>query len=308
MEKDSKIYLAGHSGFVGSALLEELKNQGYNNIAARSSKELNLQDADATKKFFLKEKPEYVFLAAAKAGGIKGIMDNPVEFLRNNIQIYTNVLEGAYRIGVKKLLFLGSSCTYPIDAQQPFKEETIIAGKFEPNIEPFAIAKAYGTRLCQAYNREYGTNFIVAVPATLYGLRDNFYDEGGHFTPALIRRLHEAKEEGGEKVVIWGSGNPRREVLHVNDAVKAFIFLMNNYDSSEPINVGAGSDISIREFSEILKKVIDYTGELYFDTTKPDGAMEKFMDSGKIKALGWKPEIELEQGLRETYKWFLENY
>lgn len=308
MEKNSKIYVAGHSGFVGSAIMRALKKRNYTNLLIIDSLELNLRDAKPTEDFFMDKKPEYVFLAAATAGGIKGIIDNPVEFLRNNIEIETNILDSSYKSKVKKVIFLGSSCAYSIDTKQPYKERDIAIGKYEPNIEPFALAKAYGIKLCQAYNREYNTNFIVAIPCTLYGPHDNFFDEGAHFVPNLIQRFHKAKIEKKPNVTVWGSGKQRRELLHVDDAAEAFIFLMENYNLNEPINIGAGSDISIKKFSNLLKKIVDYKGELIFDKSKPEGILKKLIDSGKINTLGWRPNIKLEEGLKETYSWFVKNF
>ena len=307
MEKNSKVYIAGHRGLVGSALQRELERRGYDDLVTRTSTELDLRNQTATQDFFLKEKPEYVFLAAAKVGGIKANMDCPAGFIYDNIQIQTNVIHASWKFDVRKLLFLGSNCMYPKEASQPFREDSILSGKIEPTNEPYGIAKIAGMTMCQAYNAEYKTNFITAIPTSQFGPNDNFFSENSHFVPALIRKFHEAKEKDAERVVLLGSGRPRREIMYVNDLANCLIFLMHNYDSSEPINVGVGHDLTIEEIGNLIGKVVGFHGKMEFDRTKPDGIMKKLLDSSKISELGWKPRTDLEKGLEETYKWFLHN-
>jgi GDP-L-fucose synthase len=307
MEKSSKIFLAGHSGFVGSALRRILEREGYSNVVCKRSSELDLTNSKVTEEFFEKEKPEYVFLAAARAGGIKGISENPADFIYVNTQIQNNVFYNAWKFGVKKLLFLGSSCVYPVGEEQPFKESSIGKGELESNIEPFAVAKLIGIKLCQGFNRQYGTNFIIAIPPSLYGPNDNFTSDGAHFMPAFIKRFHDAKIEGKENVTLWGSGNPKRELMYVDDAAESCLKLMNEYNSSEPINIGSGLDMSIREIGVTVRDVIGYEGGIEFDTSKPDGAMRKLIDSNRSIEMGIKPKINLKEGLRKTYDWYLEN-
>lgn len=307
MEKNSRIYIAGHSGLVGSALQRELERQDYNSLVIRASSELDLRDQKATEDFFSKKKPEYVFLAAAKVGGIKANMEHPAEFIYDNIQIQTNVIHSSWEFGIKRLLFLGSNCMYPKDAPQPFHENSILSGKIEPTNEPYGAAKIAGMIMCQAYNRQYGANFVTAIPATQFGPNDNFSSEDSHFIPALIRKFHEAKEKNAQRVVLWGTGRPRREIMYVDDLAKCLIFLMNSYSSSEPINIGVGYDLTIEEIGRSIGKIVGFRGEMEFDRTKPDGIMKKLLDSSKISNLGWKPQIDLEEGLAETYKWFRNN-
>lgn len=307
MHKEAKIYVAGHRGLVGSAILRKLRAEGYSNIVTRTHQELDLTNQQAVYQFFEVERPEYVFLAAAKVGGILANSTYPADFIRENLLIQTNVIDAAYRYGVKKLLFLGSSCIYPKFAPQPIKEEYLLTGALEPTNEPYAVAKIAGIKMCQAYNKQYGTNFISVMPTNLYGPGDNFDLETSHVLPALIRKFHEAKVTGAPYVVVWGSGTPRREFLHVDDLADACVFLMNNYDSSEIINIGVGEDLTIAELAQLIKKIVGYKGEIVFDRTKPDGTPRKLLDVSKLFNLGWRPRIRLEDGIRSTYEWFVQN-
>ncbi len=307
MEKGAKVYVAGHQGLVGSAILRKLTSEGYSNIVTRSFQELDLRDQTAVNEFFKKEQPEYVFLAAAKVGGILANNTYPVDFLRDNLLIQTNVIDAAYRYGSRKLLFLGSSCIYPKFAPQPIKEEYLLTGELEPTNEPYAIAKIAGIKLCQAYNRQYGTNFISVMPTNLYGPGDNFDLETSHVIPALIRKFHESKIKGKDQVVVWGSGKPFREFLHVDDLADACLFLMSNYNSSEIINIGTGKDLSIAELAYLIKDIVGYDGNIIFDTSKPDGTPRKLLDVSKLFNMGWKPRITLEEGIRSTYSWYQEH-
>jgi len=307
MKKDAKIYVAGHRGLVGSAILRKLQADGYTNLVYRTSQELDLRDRNQVDKFFEEEKPEYVFLAAAKVGGIIANNEYPADFIRDNLMIQTNVIDAAYRNGVKKLLFLGSTCIYPKFAPQPLKEEYLLTGELEPTNEPYAIAKIAGIKMCQSYNRQYGTKYISVMPTNLYGPNDNFDLHTSHVLPALIRKFHEAKVNNAPYVEVWGTGTPRREFLYSDDLADACVFLMKNYEDSEIINIGVGEDISIKELAEKIKNVVGYQGEIKFDTTKPDGTPRKLVDVSKINALGWKASISLDEGLRKAYQWFLEN-
>jgi GDP-L-fucose synthase len=307
MKKDAAIYVAGHKGLVGSAILRKLKSEGYSNLITRSFQELDLRDRTAVDEFFKKEQPEFIFLAAAKVGGILANNTYPVDFLRDNLRIQTNIIESAYKYGVKKLLFLGSSCIYPKLAPQPIKEEYLLTGELEPTNEPYAIAKIAGIKLCQAYNRQYQANFISVMPTNLYGPGDNFDLETSHVMPALIRKFHEAKINSADQVVVWGSGKPFREFLHVDDLADACIFLMNNYNSSEIINIGTGKDLSIAELAYLIKDTVGYHGDIVFDTSKPDGTPRKLLDVSKLFDMGWKPRITLEEGIRTAYNWYQEH-
>lgn len=307
MEKGAKVYVAGHQGLVGSAILRKLTSEGYSNIVTRSFQELDLRDQTAVNEFFKKEQPEYVFLAAAKVGGILANNTYPVDFLRDNLLIQTNVIDAAYRYGSRKLLFLGSSCIYPKFAPQPIKEKYLLTGELEPTNEPYAIAKIAGIKLCQAYNRQYQTNFISVMPTNLYGPGDNFDLETSHVIPALIRKFHESKIKGKDQVVVWGSGKPFREFLHVDDLADACLFLMSNYNSSEIINIGTGKDLSIAELAYLIKDIVGYDGNIIFDTSKPDGTPRKLLDVSKLFNMGWKPRITLEEGIRSTYSWYQEH-
>lgn len=310
MNKQSKIYVAGHNGLVGSAIVRHLKANGYEHIIHKTSKELDLRNQLAVNEFFEKEKPEYVFLAAAKVGGILANSTYPAQFLYDNLMIQSNVIEAARINGVKKLLFLGSTCIYPKMASQPMKEEYLLTGELEPTNEPYALAKIAGIKMCNAYNKQYGTEFISVMPTNLYGPNDNFDLETSHVLPALMRKVHEAKVNNEPSVTIWGSGTPLREFLHVNDMAAACVYLMG-YRSSEEVgefvNIGTGREVSIRELAELLCKVIGFDGELVFDTTKPDGTPRKLTDVTKLYKLGWKHKIELKEGVQDTYKWYFEN-
>lgn len=306
MDKDSSIYVAGHRGLVGAAILRKLQSEGYENILTRTSADLDLTDAGAVENFFASEKPEYVFLAAAKVGGILANDTYPADFIRENLAIQLNVIDAAYRHGLRKLLFLGSSCIYPRLAPQPMKEEHLLTGELEPTNEPYAIAKISGIKLCQSYNRQYGTDYISVMPTNLYGPGDNFDLQNSHVLPALIRKFHEAKERGEESVEVWGTGNPRREFLHVDDLADACIHLMQTYSGGEPVNVGVGADVSIGELAELVREAVGYSGEIVYDTSKPDGTPRKLLDVSRLESLGWRANIPLREGIEQTYQWFLE--
>ncbi len=305
IKRDSKIYVAGHRGLVGSAIIRQLKKDGYGNLITRTSNELDLTRQGRVENFFRDEKPEYVFLAAAKVGGIYANNTWPGDFIYNNLAIQTNIIHGAYLSGVKKLLFLGSSCIYPRECPQPMKEEDLLSGPLEPTNEPYAIAKIAGIKMCQAYNRQYGTCFISVMPTNLYGPNDNFDLDTSHVLPALIRKIHEAKLASAKEVIIWGTGVPRREFLHVDDLAGAVIFLINKYNGSETINIGTGIDLTICELAEMIVKIVGFKGSLKFDRSKPDGMLKKLLDISKLKALSWKPQISLKQGIMETYMWYI---
>lgn len=307
MEKNSKIYVAGHNGLVGSAITRALKQRGFSNLVLKDRKKLDLLDQKATASFFEKEKPKYVFLAAAKVGGIMANNTQPGEFIYENLIVQANVLENARKNGVKKLLFLGSSCIYPRLAPQPIKEEYFLSGPLEPTNKAYAIAKIAGIITCQSYNKEYGTNFISAMPTNMYGPNDNFDLENSHVLPALIRKFHEAKTAGKKEVILWGTGIARREFLHVDDFADASLFLMEKYDDSEIINVGTGKDGSVKELAELVKKITGFTGKIIWDKAKPNGMPRKLLDVSKIHALGWKNKISLENGIKSTYEWYANN-
>lgn len=307
MEKSEKIFVAGHRGLVGSALIRKLKEEGFANLLVRDRAALDLRETKAVDHFFATEKPSIAILAAAKVGGIKANNDQPVEFLVENLQVQNNVIRAAHENGVRKLMFLGSSCIYPKHAPQPIPESALLSGPLEPTNEAYAIAKIAGIKLCQAYSREYGANFISAMPTNLYGPNDNFDLVSSHVLPALLRKAHTAKVEGQGKLVVWGSGNPRREFLHVDDLAAACVFLLQKYDSPEIVNVGCGEDIAIRELAELICEIVGFEGELAWDTTKPDGTPRKLLDVSKIHGLGWRHRIGLREGIARTYKWFLEN-
>lgn len=304
MDKNSKIYIAGHTGLVGSALLRNLKQNGYNNFLLRTIEELDLTRQQLVEELFKNEKPEYVFLAAAKVGGIHANNTYPAEFIYSNLQIQTNIIHTSYLIGVKKLLFLGSSCIYPKLAPQPIKEEYLLDGKLEPTNEPYAIAKISGIKMCQSYNRQYGTNFISVMPTNLYGTGDNFDLQTSHVLPALIRKFVEAKKENLASVTVWGTGKPMREFLYVDDLADACVFLMNNYNDGEIVNIGVGKDVSIQELASIIKEEVGYEGQIVFDSTKPDGTPKKLLDVTKLNNLGWTAKTSLREGLRKTINWF----
>jgi GDP-L-fucose synthase len=305
MRKDEKIYIAGHRGMVGSAIHRKLVSEGYTNIVYRSSKELDLRDQKSVEEFFKAEKPDYVFLAAAKVGGIVANNTYRADFLYENLQLQNNVIHQSYLNGVKKLMFLGSSCIYPKLAPQPLKESYLLTGVLEPTNEPYAIAKIAGIKMCEAYRAQYGCNFISVMPTNLYGINDNYHPQNSHVLPALIRKFHEAKVNNLESVEIWGTGSPLREFLFSDDLADACYFLMNNYDESGFINIGVGHDLSIKDLALLIKDTIGYTGELRFDTTKPDGTPRKLMDVSRLHELGWKHKIELEEGIKLAYADFL---
>ncbi len=307
ISKSEKIFVAGHRGMVGSALVRRLEAEGFKNLLTRDRSKLDLASESAVAKFFTEERPTIVIVAAAKVGGIKANNDFPVEFLLDNLLIQNNVIRSAYESGVRKLLFLGSSCIYPKFAPQPIPETSLLDGPLEPTNEAYAIAKIAGIKLCQAYNREYGANFISAMPTNLYGPNDNFDLETSHVLPALLRKAHEAKTRKDKKLIVWGTGKPRREFLHVDDLASACLLLLEKYDSPEIINVGCGEDVSIRELAELICDVVGFNGELAWDTTKPDGTPRKLLDVTKLRALGWKPAITLRNGVASTYEWFRAN-
>jgi len=301
MEKESIIYVAGHNGMVGSAIARKLRKEGYTNILERSSSQLDLRDQNAVAEFFKAEQPEYVFLAAAKVGGIQANNIYRAEFLHDNLMIQNNVIHQAHMSGVKKLLFLGSSCIYPKLAPQPLKEDYLLSGQLEPTNEPYAIAKIAGIKMCEAYRAQYGSNFISAMPTNLYGPNDNYDLQNSHVLPALLRKFHTAKMENAPAVEIWGTGSPLREFLHVDDLAEACFFLMQHYNEEQFVNIGCGEDISIRDLALLIKKIVGYEGELTHDTSKPDGTPRKLMDVSKINGLGWKYSISLEEGIRSVY-------
>lgn len=308
MELNSKIYIAGHRGLVGSAILRALQSKGYRNLVLRTSAELDLRNREEVLHLFEQEEIDYVFLAAAKVGGIVANNDYPADFIRDNLFIQCNVIDSAYQFNVKKLLFLGSTCIYPKFAPQPLKEEYLLTGELEPTNEPYAIAKIAGIKMCQSYNRQYGSKFISVMPTNMYGPHDNFDLKTSHVLPALIRKFHEAKENNASSVEIWGSGTPRREFLHSDDLAEACLYLMKHYDDSEIINVGVGHDISIKELAERIQSVVGYTGEIVFNHSIPDGTPRKLVDVTKIHNLGWKAQISLEEGLRSVYEAFQKEY
>ena len=306
LQKSDRIFVAGHKGLVGSAIARNLQAKGYDNLILRTSKELDLTNQAAVNAFFEAEKPDYVFLAAARVGGIHANNTYPADFIRDNLQIQTNVIDAAYRNDAKKLLFLGSSCIYPKFAPQPMKEEHLLTGELEPTNEWYAIAKIAGIKMCQAYRRQYGFNAISLMPTNLYGPGDNFNLENSHVLPALIRKFHDAKELGKDHVEIWGTGTPRREFLHVDDMADATVYLMQHYNEEQFVNVGVGEDISIKELAQIVKQVVGFEGELRFDTSKPDGTPQKLLDVTRLKNAGWQARINLFDGIRHTYEWFVD--
>jgi GDP-L-fucose synthase len=308
MEKNDKVFIAGHGGMVGSALVRRFEAEGFHNLLTRGRSQLDLSDAAAVAKFFAQEKPILVILAAAKVGGIKANNDAPVEFLLENLRIQNNVISAAHENGVRKLLFLGSSCIYPRHAPQPIPETALLAGPLEPTNEGYALAKIAGIKLCQAYSRQYGANFISPMPTNLYGPNDNFDLETSHALAALLRKAHEAKLNKAPELVVWGSGKPRREFLHVDDLADACLFLLEKYDSPEIINVGTGEDLSIHELAELICDIVGFEGNLIWDKTKPDGTPRKLLDVSKLTKLGWQPAISLPEGIARTYDWFLKEF
>jgi len=307
MDRSARIFVAGHRGLVGAAIVRALQARGFGGLLLRSRQELDLTRQDAVDAFFAEQRPEYVFLAAARVGGIHANSTYPADFIRDNLQLQTNVIDAAYRHGVRKLLFLGSSCIYPKLAPQPIAESSLLTGPLEPTNEWYAIAKIAGLKMAQAYRRQYGFDAISAMPTNLYGPGDNFNLENSHVLPALIRRFHEARERGAGHVTLWGTGTPRREFLHVDDAADACLFLMEHYDGEEPVNVGCGEDVTIRELAERVRDAVGFAGRIEFDTGRPDGTPRKLLDVTRLTSLGWRPRIPLADGVASTYRWFLDN-
>jgi GDP-L-fucose synthase len=307
MNEGDRIYVAGHRGLVGSAVVRELERLGHRNVMRRSREELDLRDQAAVRSFFDAARPEYVVLAAARVGGIRANASFPADFIRDNLQIQTNVIDAAWRTGVRKLCFLGSSCIYPRLAPQPIPEHALLTGPLEPTNEAYAIAKIAGIGLCQAYRRQYGFSAISLMPTNLYGPGDSFNPEDAHVIPGLMRRCHDAKLRGEPSLTVWGTGTPRREFLHVDDLATAIVRLMKVYDDAEPLNVGVGDDVTIREVAEMIREVVGFAGRLEFDASRPDGTPRKLLDVSRLSALGWRPTIGLEEGLRSTYEWFVAN-
>jgi len=305
MEQNAKIYIAGHTGLIGSAMVRKLRSLGYSNIITKTHKEMDLTQREKVKEFFEKQTPQYVFLAAAKVGGIFANSTYPAEFIYENLMIQANVIDLSYRYAVKKLVFLASSCMYPKMCEQPMKEEYLMTGPLEPTNEPFGVAKFAGMKMCQAYNRQYGTNFISIIPANVYGINDHFGEEG-HVVASLIKKFHEAKVKGEESVTIWGTGRPQREFFYVNDLAEACIFLMDQYNENEAINVGTGVGTTITEVAEWIKRITGFKGHIIYDTAKPDGNPVRILDTSRITTLGWNPRTLLDEGLRITYKWYKE--
>ena len=305
MDKNGKIYVAGHRGMVGSAIVRELEKQGYTNIVTRTSKELDLRRQEEVEKFFKEEKPEYVFLAAAKVGGIMANSKHPADFMYDNMILEMNVIKAAYDNQVKKLMFLGSSCIYPRMAPQPMPESCLLTSALEQTNEAYALAKISGLKYCEYLNKQYGTDYISVMPTNLYGPNDNYHPEHSHVLPALIRRFHEAKENGLREVVIWGSGTPLREFLYVDDLAEACVYLMNNYSGNETVNLGTGKEVTIKELAETVKEIVGFEGTLTFDITKPDGTPRKLLDVSKLESLGWKYHTELKEGIKLAYEDFL---
>lgn len=307
MNKEAKIYVAGHRGLVGSAIIRCLRQEGYDNFLTATSKELDLREQSAVREFFDQERPDHVFLAAAKVGGILANNEFPADFIYQNLMIEVNVIESARLFGVSKLLFLGSTCIYPKMAPQPLREEYLLSGALEPTNEWYAVAKIAGIKLCQAYQRQYGSKFISAMPTNLYGPGDNFDLASSHVMPALIRKFHEAKVKNNPEVTIWGSGKPMREFLHVDDCAAACLYLMEHYEDEGIVNIGVGVDVSIADLARLVGEVVGFQGELVYDSSKPDGTPRKLVDTSRINAIGWRASIPLEEGVKNTYQWFLDN-
>jgi GDP-L-fucose synthase len=308
MSKEERVFVAGHRGLVGSAIVRALRADNYESIITRTREELNLRVQPAVDAFFASERPKLVFLAAATVGGIHANDALPADFLRDNLQIQTNVIDAAWRHGARKLCFLGSSCIYPRLAPQPIREEYLLTGALEPTNEWYAVAKIAGIKMCQAYRRQYQFNAISLMPTNLYGPGDNFSLENSHVLPAMIRKFHEAKVRGTSPVALWGTGKPRREFLHVDDLARACLFLMDSYDSAEILNVGTGKDISIAELASLVARAIDYSGEIDFDASRPDGTPRKLLDVTRLTRLGWRPQISLADGIRDTYEWYVQHH
>ena len=307
MNKDEKIYVAGHRGLVGSSIIRTLKSQGFNNIIGKLKSELDLREQNPVRDFFEEEKPDYVFLAAAKVGGINWNKTNPAEFIYDNLSIQNHVIDAAYRSGVKKFMFLGSACIYPKVAEVPIKEESLMTGPLEPSNEGYALSKIAGMRLCAFYRRQYNFNAISVMPANLYGPNDNFIPEHGHVIPGLIRKMFDAKIKNEEKVVCWGDGSPTREFLHVDDLADACVFLMNTYNEEEFVNVGSDVEIKIKDLANLIKELVGYEGFLDWDTSRPNGTPKRVMDNSKLFNMGWSPKVGFEQGLRQTIEWYVDN-
>lgn len=305
MLKDSRILVAGSRGLVGSAIVRKLEAEGFSNLITFSRSELDLINQAATKQFFEEKKPEYVFLAAAKVGGILANNTYPADFIYDNVMIESNIIHSAYLTGVNKLLFLGSSCIYPKFAEQPIKESSLLTGELEPTNEPYAIAKILGIKMCQSYHRQYGVNFISAMPTNLYGINDNFDLKNSHVLPALIRKFHEAKINNLTSVELWGTGSPYREFLYVDELADACYFLMQNYNEPDIVNIGTGKDITIKELADLVRAIVGFDGEIIWDTTKPDGTPRKLLDVSKLNSMGWKSSLSLKEGIENTYKWYL---
>jgi len=308
LKKDETIFIAGHRGMVGSAIRKKLQNEGFVRVLGRTRAELDLLDRRAVRSFYEREKPSVVVVAAAKVGGILSNSEQPVEFLLDNLTIQNNVIEASADFGTRKLLFLGSSCIYPKMAPQPIAESSLLTGPLEPTNDAYAIAKIAGIKLCQSYAREYGKNFISGMPTNLYGPHDNYDLHNSHVLPAFIRKVHEAKTSGAKSITVWGTGTPRREFLHTTDLADACIFLLENYDAPDLVNIGCGEDVTIRELAETVCDVLGFEGALEFDKSKPDGTPRKLLDISKIKSLGWSPKISLRDGIADAYRWFCENY
>jgi len=307
MNTNSKIYISGHKGLVGSAVVRALKDRGFTNLILKTHKQLELLDDKLVADFFVREKPEYVFMVAAKVGGILANRDYSAEFIYENLKVQNNIIHNAYLSGVKKLLFLRSSCIYPRNALQPIKEEYLLTNELEPTNEAYAIAKIAGIKMCQSYNKQYGTNFICAMPTNLYGINDNFDQQSAHVLPALIRKFYDAKIKNKKKVTIWGTGTPRREFLYVDDLASALVFLMEKYNETEIINVGVGEDITIIDLAKKIASIIGFKGEIVTDISKPDGMPRKLLNVSRLLNLGWKPRVSLDEGIDLTYQWYIKN-
>ena len=307
MNKDDKIYIAGHRGLVGSSIIRNLESKGFNNIIGRTKSELDLREQNPVRDFFEEEKPDYVFLAAAKVGGINWNKTNPAEFIYDNLSIQNHVIDAAYRSGVKKFMFLGSACIYPKVAEVPIKEESLMTGPLEPSNEGYALSKIAGMRMCAFYRRQYNFDAISVMPANLYGPKDNFIPEHGHVIPGLIRKMFDAKTNKDPSVTCWGDGSPTREFLYVDDLADACVFLMNTYSKEEFVNVGSDVEIKIKDLAEMIKEYVGYEGELIWDTSRPNGTPKRVMDNSKLFNMGWSPKVEFEQGLKQTIKWYMDN-
>jgi GDP-L-fucose synthase len=307
MNKDDVVYITSDEGMIGSAIRRRLQKNGFTKLVTGTPEELDLTDQSMVNDFFKDKKPDYIYLNSVRVGGILANSKYPAEFIYENIQSQTNIIHAAWKYGVKKLLYLGSSCIYPKDSPQPMKEEYLMTGRVEPTSEPYAVAKIAGIRMCQAYNAQYGTEFISVIPGDVYGPDDDFNPETGHVLPSLMARMHQAKIRGEPTVVIWGTGSPRRETLYVDDLAGACIYLMENYNESKMINVGAGSDISIKEMALTIKEVVGFEGDIVYDASKPDGIPRKLLDNRRIASLGWQPKIDFKEGIRQTYQWYLEH-